>query len=111
MDWPFVTVILHFFANLFSVCGAALIIWGGLAAALAVILRSLRKSGTTNTQIRREFTGRVVFGLEFFIAGDVLTTVLNPTRDELILLGMVVIIRVVLGYFLARETKEFNLDS
>jgi len=41
----------------------------------------------------------------------VLTTVLNPTREELILLGMVVIIRVILGYFLARETKEFNLES
>ena len=111
MDWPLVTVILHFFANLFSVCGAALIIWGGLAAALAVILRLPRKTGTTNTKIRREFTDRVVFGLEFFIAGDVLTTVLNPTREELILLGMVVIIRVILGYFLARETKEFNLES
>ncbi|MDD1659607.1 MAG: hypothetical protein LUQ62_00175 [Methanomicrobiales archaeon] len=53
MDWPLVTVILHFFANLFSVCGAALIIWGGLAAALAVILRLPRKTGTTNTKIRR----------------------------------------------------------
>jgi uncharacterized membrane protein len=111
MDWPFFTGILTFFANLFRVCGAALIIWGGLAAALAVILRSVRKTAITNTRIRREFTGRIVFGLEFFIAGDVLTTVLEPTRDELLLLGMVVIIRVILGYFLARETTEFNLES
>ena len=110
MDWPFFTVILTFFANLFSVCGAALIIWGGLAAALAVILRGARGTAITNTQIRRDFTARIVFGLEFFIAGDVLTTVLEPTREELLLLCLVVIIRVILGYFLARETTEFNLE-
>jgi len=110
MDWPFFTVILTFFSNLFSVCGAALIIWGGLAAALAVILRSARGTAISNTQIRRDFTARIVFGLEFFIAGDVLTTVLEPTREELLLLCLVVIIRVILGYFLARETTEFNLE-
>jgi len=110
MDWPFFTGILTFFANLFSVCGAALIVWGGLAAAWAVILRSARRSAVTYTQVRRDFTAKIVFGLEFFIAGDVLTTVLEPTREELLLLGMVVIIRVILGYFLAKETVEFNLE-
>jgi uncharacterized membrane protein len=111
MDWPFFTILLGFFSNLFTVCGAALIIWGGLAAAYTVILRSARRTAVTNTRIRRDFTGKIVFGLEFFIAGDVLTTVLEPTREELLLLGLVVIIRVILGYFLAKETTEFNLES
>lgn len=111
MDWPFFTVILTFFASLFAVCGAALIIWGGLAAAYAVILKSAGRSAITYTGIRRDFTAKIVFGLEFFIAGDVLTTVLEPTREELLLLGLVVVIRVILGYFLAKETTEFNLDA
>jgi uncharacterized membrane protein len=110
MDWPFFTVILTFFANLFSICGAVLIIWGGLAAALAVILRSAGRAAVTYTRIRRDFTAKIVFGLEFFIAGDVLFTVLEPTREELLLLGLVVIIRVILGYFLAKETTEFDLE-
>jgi uncharacterized membrane protein len=110
MDWPLFTVILTFFANLFTVCGAALIIWGGLAAAYAVILKSAGRTPVTNTRIRRDFTGKIVFGLEFFIAGDVLTTVLEPTREELLLLGLVVVIRVILGYFLAKETTEFDLE-
>jgi uncharacterized membrane protein len=110
MDWPFFTTILTFFANLFSIFGAALIIWGGLAAAWAVILREARRTPVTNTRIRRDFTSRIVFGLEFFIAGDVLTTVLEPTREELLLLTLVVIIRVILGYFLTKETTEFDLE-
>ncbi|MDD1653147.1 MAG: DUF1622 domain-containing protein [Methanomicrobiales archaeon] len=113
MDWPFFTVILTFFASLFAVCGATLIIWGGLEAAYSVILRTAGRgrAAVTNTRIRRDFTGKIVFGLEFFIAGDVLTTVLEPTREELLLLGLVVVIRVILGYFLAKETTEFNLDA
>ena len=110
MDWPLFTVILMFFANLFAICGAALIIWGGLAAAYAVILRTAGRAAITYTGIRRDFTAKIVFGLEFFIAGDVLTTVLEPTREELLLLGLVVVIRVILGYFLAKETMEFDLE-
>ncbi|MDD1678133.1 MAG: DUF1622 domain-containing protein [Methanomicrobiales archaeon] len=34
-----------------------------------------------------------------------------PTADEILLLGAVVLIRTVLGYFLSRESKEFSLDS
>lgn len=48
----------------------------------------------------------LVFGLEFFIAADVLTTLVAPTRDEIILLGAVVLIRTILGYFLSKESKD-----
>ncbi len=38
------------------------------------------------------------------------SSVLEPTREELLLLGLVVIIRVILGYFLTKETTEFDLE-
>jgi uncharacterized membrane protein len=41
----------------------------------------------------------------------VLVTVLNPTIEDLTILGAVVVIRVILGYFLQKEAKEFDIDS
>ncbi|AKB85285.1 hypothetical protein MCMEM_1232 [Methanococcoides methylutens MM1] len=60
--------------------------------------------------IRRELTDKIIFGLEFYIAADVIETVLAPTTEELIILGAIVGIRTVLGYFLGKEAKEYRLD-
>jgi uncharacterized membrane protein len=98
-----------FFSLLFGIVGAILIIYGGLRAIVYIILREFRKTEITYTQIRRAFTSYLVFGLEFFIAADVLKTLITPTEQEIILLGAVVIIRTILGYFLSRESKEFEL--
>lgn len=34
----------------------------------------------------------------------------NPSRDDLIILGVIVLIRTVLGYFLSKEIKEYKFD-
>ncbi|MGA2120921.1 MAG: DUF1622 domain-containing protein [Methanoregula sp.] len=101
--------IITFFSLLFGIAGAILIIYGGLRAMVFIVLREFRKTETTYTQIRRAFTSYLVFGLEFFIAADVLKTFITPSEQEIILLGAVVIIRTILGYFLSRESKEFEL--
>jgi len=74
------------------------------------LLREIWKKEISYNLIRREFTSKIVFGLEFFIAADVLTTLIAPSQEELILLAVVVVIRTILGYFLARETEEFSLE-
>jgi uncharacterized membrane protein len=111
MDIPFLTEIVGLFALAFSAIGAVLIIYGGIRAAVELVLFGIHRRVTSKSQIMRKFTGFIVFGLEFFIAGDVLTTVLNPTIEDLTLLGAVVVIRVILGYFLEKEAKEFDIDS
>jgi uncharacterized membrane protein len=60
--------------------------------------------------IRRHFTYKIVFGLEFVIAADILMTLIAPTQEELMLLGAVVGIRTILGYFLSKEAKEFQIE-
>jgi uncharacterized membrane protein len=91
--------------------GAALIVCGGKLSACDLALLGLHRKETSKGQIRRKFTSYIVFGLEFFIAGNVLVTVLNPTIEDLTILGAVVVIRVILGYFLQKEVKEFDIDS
>ncbi|AKB19792.1 hypothetical protein MSWHS_2929 [Methanosarcina sp. WWM596] len=90
--------------------GSLLIIYGGLRATLGVIQIEILKKNYSYQHVRKELTNKIVFGLEFFIAADVLETVLNPSQEELLLLGTVVLIRTVLGYFLSKEVLEYKLD-
>jgi len=110
MDVPAIFDIVHISAELLGIAGAVLIIYGGLRAIIRVILLEFSKPSFTYNQIRREFTDKIVFGLEFLIAADILATLLSPTQQDLINLAVVVVIRTVLGYFLSREAAEFNLQ-
>ena len=81
--------------------GAAIIIFGGIGATGNIILPKARKKQVTYNEIRADLTGKIVFGLDFFIAGDVLTTVLNPSMSDLFTLGAVVVISTIPGYLLS----------
>lgn len=103
MDIPLFTDIIRAFTFFFAVVGSAIIIFGGIQATLNIILLEIKRKTVTYNKIRADLTGKIVFGLDFFIAGDVLTTVLNPSANDLFTLGAVVIIRTILGYFLSKE--------
>lgn len=108
MDIPLFTDIIRICTYFFGVVGAAIIIFGGIGATVNIILLEVRKKNVTYNQIRADLTGKIVFGLDFFIAGDVLTTLLNPSMDDLFTLGAVVIIRTILGYFLSKELIQVS---
>ena len=55
------------------------------------------------TQLRHHLGGYILLGLEFLIAADIIKTVMDPTLDQLAVLGGVVAIRTVLSYFLNKE--------
>lgn len=111
MDWALFQQVIEIFAHIFGFVGAALIVYGGLRAMIQILQRELFHATNTYNEIRREFTHKIVFGLEFFIAGDVLTTLIAPTQQELIILGAVVLIRTILGFFLSKDIKESSLDA
>ena len=95
-------------ATIFGWIGAIITIYGGLLAASRLFLREVLRRPLNFADIRLDFTHKIVFGLEFFIAADILTTLVAPTIDELLLLGAVVFIRTVLGYFLEKEVEDLN---
>jgi uncharacterized membrane protein len=102
--------IIHIFSLFFGVVGAVLIIYGGIRSTIDILLLESRQKNYSYTQVRRELTNKLVFGLEFFIAADVLTTLVTPTTQDILLLGATVAIRVVLGYFLSKEVRDYPLD-
>jgi len=103
-------VFINAFSSLFNIVGSLLIIYGGLRSISGVILIEVLKKHFSYQQVRKELTNKIVFGLEFFIAADILETLLNPSQEELLLLGTVVLIRTILGYFLSKEVTEYQLD-
>ena len=102
--------VIHYIAYFFAGAGALLIIYGGIRAIIDILRRELVSRQRSYDDIRREFTAKIIFGLEFFIAADIINTLIAPGQQEILLLGAVVLIRVVLGYFLSREAHEFKVD-
>jgi uncharacterized membrane protein len=67
---------------------------------------TLKSRGTRSPsfdRIRHDIGSHLLLGLEFLIAADIVRSVVNPTLEELAVLGGIVAIRTVLSYFLGRE--------
>lgn len=94
------------FVFFFGLVGALILIYGGLTAVVKILELEILKKPFNYTDIRRDFTSKIVFSLEFFVAADVLNTLLTPTMNEIILLGGIVFIRTFLAYFMGQEAKE-----
>ena len=58
--------------------------------------------------VRQHFGTYILLGLEFLIAADIIQTILKPTVEELIELGGIVLIRILLSYFLAKEIESLK---
>ena len=59
-----------------------------------------------NESIRTTLGSYLVLGLEFFIAGDIVKTIITPTWETLGILGATVMIRTILSYFLTKDLKK-----
>jgi len=93
-----------------GVFGALFIVYGAAIAIAELLARETRIRGISYRDIRWKFTTRILIGLEFFVAADVIKTVLEPTFQDLILLGALVTIRTVVGYFLGKEVSDLPED-
>lgn len=92
----------------FEVVAAAVLVVG-LVLAFALALRTyLRtKNGRTTYNILRQFFGGVLLlGLEILVAGDLIRTVaVSPTLDNVVVLGLIVLIRTFLSFSLEIEIE------
>ncbi|MCK8518673.1 DUF1622 domain-containing protein [Methanoculleus sp. 7T] len=91
--------------------GALFIIYGAVIAIIELLARETRIRRQSYHDIRATFTTRILIGLEFFVAADLLKTILEPTFQDLIILGSLVAIRTVVSYFLGREVSGLPGDG
>ena len=88
---------------------AALVIGVAVIRGLATYLQQLlsHRQHIDATEVIRLQLGRVLaLGLEFTIASDILRTAVAPTRQDIINLGAIVLLRTLLNYFLEREIRQ-----
>ncbi len=94
---------------LFAYIGAAIILYGGVLTVTRTLKLELKRSIELSFHdIRRDFTHKIVFGLDFLVASDILKTIVAPSQQEILFLGATVSIRTVMGYFLTKEAAEFD---
>lgn len=101
---------LQIFEWIFEAIGTTIIIYGGLRAVAQLTFREIFKKSYHLEEIRKELTNKILFGLEFYIIVAVFGTMSNPSREDLSILAVIVLIRTVLGYFLSKEIKEYKFD-
>jgi uncharacterized membrane protein len=88
--------------------GVAVLI-AGLFLSAILALRAWRKTGDGTkayTVLRRTLGGAILAGLEVLVAGDLIRTVaVDPTLDNVLILGIIVLIRTFLSFSLEIEIE------
>jgi uncharacterized membrane protein len=86
--------------------GVSVIVIGAIIATTRFLFQ---RRGDTNTLFRfyRQDMGRaILLGLEFLVAGDIIrTVVVDPTFDNVVVLGLIVLIRTFLSMSLQLELE------
>ena len=106
---PAVRSILEPISLALDLIGVAIIVYGAMVTVVFLIKterKSILQAGRSQYRIKQQFTTRILTGLEFFIAGDVLKTIINPTLESLAVVGAIVAIRAALTYLLNRELRD-----
>ncbi len=104
---------LHNFVNVvgfsLSILGALITVWGIIVSLIEFIKKELSSKEDcikNNELIRIKLGSYLVLALEFFIASDIIKTIITPTWEGLGVLGAIVIIRTVLSYFLTKDLRK-----
>jgi uncharacterized membrane protein len=106
---PALRSILEPISLVLELIGVAIIVYGAIVTVIFLVKqerKSVLQAGQSQYEIKRQFTTRILTGLEFFIAGDVLKTIINPTLQSLAIVGAIVAIRAALTFLLNRELKD-----
>jgi uncharacterized membrane protein len=110
---PLLDVILNY-VTIGIEAAAAIII--GISAVVAFIgyIRSLyrpqKREGSKEYVIRFRLVGGLLMALDLVVGSDILTTILDPSTEDLVRLAVIVAIRIVLGWSLSKEISGHSED-
>jgi uncharacterized membrane protein len=91
--------------------GVAVVTWGSVHGFIMLLQRArdilnTREPASSLRDIRIAIGEKMALGLDFFLAGDIIGTIVVPSQEALLLLGGIVVIRTVMAYFLAQEIEK-----
>ncbi len=108
-------LVLEWLAVAVDLTGAMIMAWAFVEAVVGLVRGSIRaddaRSRMRNMQVVRCGLGvKLVFALELMIISDLLITIISRSIDDLILVGGLVVIRTVIGFFLNKEIQEVGAE-
>jgi uncharacterized membrane protein len=110
---PVLDVILNYVTIGIEIAAAIII---GISAAIAVIgyIRTLsrRRKGEASKgdAVRFRLAGGLLLALDLVVGSDILTTILDPSTEDLFRLSVIVAIRIILGWSLSKEISGHSED-
>ncbi|MDO8311383.1 MAG: DUF1622 domain-containing protein [Sideroxyarcus sp.] len=107
----FLVEVIAYIVPLTEMLGAAVVTWGSVHGLLMLVRRGWRYAQKLPLEeslrdIRIAIGEKMALGLDFFLAGDIIGTIVVPSKDTLMILGGIVVIRTVMAYFLAQEIEK-----
>ena len=93
--------------RVFEGVGAIIIFYGSARVVADIAASVVHRRPFDYSVIRREYSKKIVLALEFFVANDLVLTILNPTLNQAIVLAFIVAIRTVVGFSLSQELRAF----
>lgn len=107
----FLVQLIDYIVPLTELLGVAVVTWGSVHSFALLALRGWHVAQKkpfhhSLRDIRIAIGEKMALGLDFFLAGDIIGTIVVPTQQSLMLLGGIVVIRTVMAYFLAKEIEK-----
>ena len=109
-EFPALVSGLDWVASAVDLCAIAVMLIGVLHFALAFVRAEVSgpARGRGIDAARVELGRYILAGLELFIVSDIIHTALSLRLNDLIFLGLLVLIRSAISYFLEREIRELH---
>jgi uncharacterized membrane protein len=93
--------------------GIAVVLWGAAEGLMQLVLRgaavlSRKPPELPFSHIRIAIGEKTALGLDFFLAGDIIQTIVIPSWESLAMLGGIVVIRTMIAFFLNKDLRELH---
>jgi len=86
--------------------GVLIVVSGAIMATARLVLHRMHSTGNYYSLYRQDVGRAILLGLEFLIAGDIIrTVVVAPTLQNVLVLGLIVLIRTFLSLSLQLEIE------
>jgi len=98
--------LVNLIVTIFEAVGAIIIFYGSARVVVDILTSAIHRHPFDYSAIRLDYSAKIALALEFFVANDLVKTILNPTLNQAIILAFIVGIRTVVGYSLSKELKD-----
>ena len=97
-----------------NIAASAVMVWGFAVAIVSFVKVSVGTAAAERIMrfqvVRCDLGVKLVFALELLIISDLLHTIISRSMEDMIMVGLLVLIRTVIAFFLNTEIQEVSAE-